>query len=313
VPKKAHHEEHENLEAWVIPWADLLTLLLAMFLALYAVSNTDLQKLRALATAFRAEVKGGSSNVIDTGVKSGGQTTSAIDVGGAGILQGTGLSFAQQQLLQAVSNATQTAGDKAIKQLQQQAAAKAADQAQLDATRKQIESALNGNGLQGKFKFTQDARGLHITVLTDGVLFGSGQSNLSSAANQLLDGLGGALKDISNKIEVVGHTDSVGSERSNQALSTERAISVAGYLVDRFGISYSRIATSGHGASEPIADNATTDGQAKNRRVEITILSKALTDPAPAPTGDTATTDPLSTVATIAGPVSANAGGVTNG
>lgn len=72
-------------------------------------------------------------------------------------------------------------------------------------------------------------------------------------------------------IDVLGHTDSVGSDAYNQTLSEQRASSVANYLVAR-GVNRARIATRGYGESMPIADNATEAGRAQNRRVEIKVV-----------------------------------------
>ena len=72
-------------------------------------------------------------------------------------------------------------------------------------------------------------------------------------------------------VDVLGHTDSTGSEASNKALSERRAQAVAAHLKSR-GVATARIATRGYGASFPIADNATEQGRATNRRVEIKVV-----------------------------------------
>lgn len=73
-----------------------------------------------------------------------------------------------------------------------------------------------------------------------------------------------------DKIDVVGHTDSIGSDAYNQALSERRAASVKNYLVEK-GVPASKIVTRGMGESQPVADNKTRDGRQANRRVEVTI------------------------------------------
>jgi len=72
------------------------------------------------------------------------------------------------------------------------------------------------------------------------------------------------------KIEIGGHTDSVGSMELNNRLSTQRATSVRTYLV-QMGINASRLVAKGYGPSQPVADNSSKEGQQKNRRVEITV------------------------------------------
>jgi outer membrane protein OmpA-like peptidoglycan-associated protein len=76
------------------------------------------------------------------------------------------------------------------------------------------------------------------------------------------------------RIAVIGHTDSTGSDATNNALSVERAQSVRDYLAGR-GVSPTRIRTEGHGEREPIADNGTDAGRARNRRVEIYLSEPA--------------------------------------
>jgi outer membrane protein OmpA-like peptidoglycan-associated protein len=72
-------------------------------------------------------------------------------------------------------------------------------------------------------------------------------------------------------IDINGHTDSTGSLAHNQQLSERRAASVANYLGDRGGVDQRRISTMGFGPSQPVASNATADGRAQNRRVEVLI------------------------------------------
>jgi chemotaxis protein MotB len=284
VPKKAHHEEHENLEGWVIPYADLLTLLLAMFLALYATSNSDLQKVKEFASAFRS-AGGQNKEVVDPGIKKGANGDDLLAMGGAALLDGSGLSYAQSQVISALRDAIQTDGEKALAEQQAQQTAKQTEEQQLAAAEEQIKQALAGTGLEAQVRFEQNSRGLQVTLLTDGVLFSTGQADLGPQAGQLIGTLGDAVRKVDNEIEITGHTDSVGSDRSNVALSSQRAASVYTYLVEKLAIPSQRLLVSGRGASQPIGDNSTDAGRAKNRRVEITILSKSLTsDPAP-PTG----------------------------
>jgi OOP family OmpA-OmpF porin len=87
-----------------------------------------------------------------------------------------------------------------------------------------------------------------------------------------LDDLVGKVKGINLEVIIaVGHTDSVGSDVYNQKLSVKRAESVKAYLVSK-GIEKNRIYTEGKGEKQPVADNKTTEGRAKNRRVEIEVV-----------------------------------------
>jgi len=87
-----------------------------------------------------------------------------------------------------------------------------------------------------------------------------------------LDDLVGKVKDINLEVIIaVGHTDSVGSDQYNQRLSVRRAEAVKAYLVSK-GIEKNRVYTEGKGEKQPVADNKTSEGRAKNRRVEIEVV-----------------------------------------
>jgi outer membrane protein OmpA-like peptidoglycan-associated protein len=109
-------------------------------------------------------------------------------------------------------------------------------------------------------------------TLSGEVLFKTGVAELLPVAEDRLDGVAQALKqlDASQKVVIEGHTDSRGSEESNERLSKERAEAVRDYLVKQ-GVSGAQLTAVGKGESEPIADNETAEGRANNRRVEIVI------------------------------------------
>ena len=103
------------------------------------------------------------------------------------------------------------------------------------------------------------------------VLFATNQSDLTPAAKSQLDALMSRLQgaDVAS-IKVVGHTDNVGTDAYNQALSERRANSVADYLLSK-GVAPNKVSSEGKGESEPVAENDTEEGRAKNRRVDLHI------------------------------------------
>lgn len=110
-------------------------------------------------------------------------------------------------------------------------------------------------------------------VLGDAILFQTGKSNLSQAADATLSRIAYNLKQFPDTdVTVVGYTDSTGSESLNQTLSEQRAQSVVNYL-ESLGIPASRLKAVGMGESDPIATNATPEGRAQNRRVEMFITA----------------------------------------
>jgi len=109
---------------------------------------------------------------------------------------------------------------------------------------------------------------LKLNVPSD-VSFDTGRADIKPELRSVLDQFAQGLKSQPNTlVRIIGHTDSTGSDAVNNPLSERRAESVRSYLVDR-GVAGSRIETAGRGSREPIASNATTEGRAKNRRVEI--------------------------------------------
>ena len=103
-----------------------------------------------------------------------------------------------------------------------------------------------------------------------GALIGAG---IKTSANSVLDSVALVAKEYDKtRLQVVGYTDSTGNDKINQPLSERRAAAVANYLALR-GVQGSRISSYGAGSSNPIASNATTEGKAQNRRVEITLIN----------------------------------------
>ena len=110
-----------------------------------------------------------------------------------------------------------------------------------------------------------------VTYAAD-AFFDFDKSVLKPAGKAKLDDLVGKVKGINLEVIIaVGHTDSVGSDAYNQKLSVRRAESVKAYLVSK-GIEKNRIYTEGKGEKQPVADNKTKEGRAKNRRVEIEVV-----------------------------------------
>lgn len=116
-------------------------------------------------------------------------------------------------------------------------------------------------------------------TLSSDTLFDFDKSELKDEGRSRIDTLMGSLKGVQIDIVIaVGHTDSVGSDAYNERLSLARAESVKAYLVSK-GVEAKRIRTEGKGESQPIADNATKEGRAKNRRVEIEVVAATATTP----------------------------------
>jgi OOP family OmpA-OmpF porin len=110
-----------------------------------------------------------------------------------------------------------------------------------------------------------------VTFAAD-AFFDFDKSNLKPEAQAKLDDLVGKTKGISLEVIIAtGHTDAVGSDGSNQKLSVNRSEAVKSYLVGK-GIEKNRVYTEGKGEKQPVADNKTAEGRAKNRRVEVEVV-----------------------------------------
>lgn len=288
--KKHHgheeHEEHVNHEAWVIPYADLLTLLLAMFLALWAAGKADVEKLSTLAGAFRSQ-----------------QGISITD-GGAGVLPGQNQSplSGSDPVIPPIAPITPTTtpvappgtaplnpgrdwieqAQDALNEQQARQALIAAENDLLDGVEQQIRAAAESSGIEESLTFRREARGLVVAIVSDRVLFDSGEAALLPVGLQIVDGIVDALKQADRPISIEGHTDSRpvgGRYASNWELSTARATTVLRYLVEQRGFASEMVSASGYGETKPIATNDTSQGQSRNRRVEIVVLSAAANTP----------------------------------
>ncbi len=112
------------------------------------------------------------------------------------------------------------------------------------------------------------------TLVGQYIRFATNSADLEAISRYELDIVTEALKENPNlQLEIGGHTDNTGAEEVNQTLSQQRAESVVGYLMDQ-GIDADRLSATGYGATQPVGDNATEEGRAKNRRTEFKITNK---------------------------------------
>ena len=137
----------------------------------------------------------------------------------------------------------------------------------MERQKREMEQATQGTGIG----VTQTANNqLKLDIPSD-ISFDTGRSEIKGNFAPVLDRFAASLRDNQNTdVQIVGHTDSTGSDAINNPLSVDRATSTRNYLTAR-GVSGSRIDTEGRGSYQPIASNNTEDGRARNRRVEIFV------------------------------------------
>jgi chemotaxis protein MotB len=155
---------------------------------------------------------------------------------------------------------------------------KTVERASLDDVADQIRADALAGGFVGNLELRQEDGGLRV-IVTDQVLFDSGQAVLRPDGLTILDVVGNALKPLDNQIVIEGHTDSDpikpgGYYTTNLQLSTDRAVAVTLYFSDVLGLDGPSLTPAGRADWEPLATNATSEGKAKNRRVEILVESK---------------------------------------
>jgi chemotaxis protein MotB len=263
------HEEHANHEAWVIPYADLLTLLMAMFIALFAMSTVNISKFKAFATGFNEALNGPNLNTgvlsqsNGSGIGSGGGTSTNPNLNGGAV--GPDKQPATNSYLQSLADNNAN--------LQ---AAKSAEQKTLKGVEHKIQQQANKLGLAGRLNLRLEERGLVVTVVTDQILFDTGSAVLKPEGTGVLQAVGQSLSAINNPILIEGHTDNVPISTpqypSNWELSSGRAGSVARFF-QSIGLERTRLRPEGLADMYPVASNATAEGRARNRRVEIVVQS----------------------------------------
>jgi chemotaxis protein MotB len=250
--KHEEHEEHENHERWLVSYADMMTLLVAFFIMMFAMSQIDLEKFK--------KFQGGVATALNK--------PAPATPGGQGILAGGGRT--------GETNSAKSTVELSDAKLKHDQAVKRERKDLLEAQKK-IEGALQAKGLKQAVRFTLDARGLHVAIVSDKVLFDLGSADLRSDGKKVLDIVSHTIAGMPNMISVEGHTDnrpiSGGRYPSNWELSTARASTVVRTIAGRYGIKPNRISASGYADHRPIKPNSTEAGRARNRRVEIVLIS----------------------------------------
>jgi len=281
MSRKKKHEEHLNHEAWAIPYGDLLTLLLAFFVVMYAISSVDAGKYRVLSNslieAFGSPSKvnpieigdpNSTENILDEGVR---KSLSPVEVEQrvaefwkTGSQPPAETEVEPEELLAEGSPANQPTREKLLV-----AIADIADE---------IESALGTLIREQTIRVRREAYWLEIEINTN-LLFSSGSAVIEKSAQPVLVELAHILSGRGVRLHVEGHTDNVPISTavypSNWELAAGRAASVVHLFADH-GVDPRRMVAMSYGEYQPVASNASAEGRARNRRVAIVILPSVL-------------------------------------
>ncbi|WP_138436985.1 flagellar motor protein MotB [Marinobacter shengliensis] len=257
-------EEKRAIPAWVVTFADLMSLLMCFFVLLLSFSEIDAQKFKQIAgelsKAFGVqrevpalEVPMGTSPIFDTFSPAPPEPTVVNEI--------RQTTTDQQPQLQTLNDPTEQAVQDAI-------------QEQMDANLAEILEVLEPAIMDGRINVSEDQRRIVIRVEEKGS-FPSGSAQLTWEFEGLLLDMAEVLADMPGDLAVEGHTDNIpiSTERffSNWDLSAARAAAVANVLLARDQVSPERLRVTGLADTRPRVANTTADNRAKNRRVEIII------------------------------------------
>ncbi len=246
--RRQHQEEEDNLERWLVSYADFVTLLFAFFVVMYAISSVNEGKYRVLSESLDAVFNESlrSNDPIQVGDPVRSLTPSPVPLLEPTQASGSGEGYDRE--------------------------------AQLAATERLLRVSLADYLDQQLVEVVRTDDQVEVRI-KDKMLFASGEARLTADAFAVLRDLAGALATLQQPIMVEGHTDNIPIHNrrfaSNWELSAARAASVVSFLA-RTGVSPQRLAAVGYGEFRPVASNADAAGRARNRRVTILLSPQRL-------------------------------------
>ncbi len=245
LKRKKKHEEHVD-EAWLLPYADILTLLLALFIVLFAASEVDSKKFQAISSSFNSELQGG------TGILDQEAPVESLDPSTTAKLNEDLPSGESEEEILA-----------------------AKDQQELEDFQTKIEAYIDEKGLSPRLQTEMTVKGLMITI-KEGVLFESGSADIIGGSQTIADEISNLLvSDPPRMIFIEGHTDNIpaGTKEypTNWELSSARAINFMKILLENDKLDPEKFSATGYSEYHPIATNDTLEGRTENRRVEVLI------------------------------------------
>lgn len=269
--KKHEEEEHENHERWMVSYADMVTLLLVLFIVLYAMSQVDKDKFAALASGL-SETFGNPITVMTSTTPDGAVLDGlpgAVDIASA---------------LPPDTTVAEAEVDAAAAQAALERAARVAAEAQgayeeLAAAREQLEQSLEEAGYPGAARFEIDERGLVVHIVADAVLFDAEEAVLRPEGAAILSAVAPTLDDLPNVLRVEGHANHLpvtagGRWPSNWELSNWRASTVLRYLAGE-GVPETEMSAAGYSSTKPLVPITDPTAVDVNRRVDVVVLSTA--------------------------------------
>ena len=269
--KKHEEEEHENHERWLVSYADMVTLLMCLFIVLFAISQVDKSKFAALSAGLSASFGAPITALPGTSPESSvlDALPAAVDIA-AGIAPGERVDQAEVD---------QAAAQAAAERAQRVAAEAQSAYDDLAEARRKIEAALAAAGYSGAARFEIDERGLVVHIVADQVLFDAERADLRPEGAVILGAVAPTLTGLPNELAVEGHANHLpvtpgGLWPSNWELSAYRATTVVRYLAGA-GVPQARMSANGYSSTEPLVPESDPNAITVNRRVDIVVLSTA--------------------------------------
>jgi chemotaxis protein MotB len=275
------HEEHTNHEAWAIPYADMITLLLAFFVVMYSISAVNEGKYRVLSDALSQAFGGPPKSIKPVQFGEKRQSGSASDEKMEVFQQNTFEATVAGDMRDLRSPIAMPGKNPKILSQQQtnpsgntgyEAQARQALQRMADAVQKAL-----GPLIDRKMVVVRASElKLEVEIRTD-ILFASGSAQIDDRAQTVLAQLANILKPFPNALLIEGHTDNVpihtAAFTSNWELSAARAASVVHLFMEQ-GVDPKRMSVEGFGEFRPSADNNTAEGRNHNRRVVVVVMAE---------------------------------------
>lgn len=270
-PRRVEEEEHENHERWAVSYADMMTVLLGLFIVLYAVSQVDAAKFEQLRQSLAVGFGGSHASILDG-------APGTLD-GAAAALETPALDAGPGQVAPPAETVIAGTGGKAsddtgVDPELLEAAKK--EYTHLQAIAERIGKALERKDLGDRVRFRVTDRGLVIGLVADDVFFSPASAKLTGTARSVIDTTAPVVAKIGEEISVEGHANILpvsGRYATNWELSADRATQVLRRLVEHGKVAPGRIAAVGFGEARPLAETGGMDELEANRRVDLVILS----------------------------------------
>ncbi len=271
--RRLPEEEHVNHERWLVTYADMITLLMVLFIVLFAMSTVDQRKFNALKQGLSAGF-GAAPSITD-----GSQGVMA-ESGADGVLAAMAPTQVQPQT--PADKAAAEAVDAAVtqhdqKQLQAQYAEALAEAKRLKAVSDKVLQLLREKNLENDIRVGVDDRGLVLSLVSRHVVFEPNMADLTTRGKEVLDILAPVLRDIESKLEIDGHTNQEAVKPkyypTDWELSSARSITVLRHLNEVGDVPNDRMTSAAFGHEKPLVDPAKPDSQRVNKRVDIVVLS----------------------------------------